>query len=279
MFAWLVTSRSGFLILVQSNCLGAILGAYYVRTFYLNCRSEQALVTLQKYMSAVTALALLQVCAICVLPAERSLFLTGCLSSFCGFVSAASMLVVIPQIIRTKDSSNVPGPFIIATLISSMVWVLCGWLLDDPLVVGPNLFAVVASSLILYLKAKYDKGPDPAEKVGPSLLEAALTFTRENIFSGHSSTLGGTSPRKRPAAVKHHTSLRSGSEDELAPLMAASLRQTTAEAQAEAGIAPSPTGADAPSPSRGQTSWVAAPLLRAVGAFNDEGGDGGTGGF
>merc|ERR1719484_505587 len=42
MFAWIVTSRSGFLILVHSNCLGAVLGTYYVVAFLRNCRNEDA---------------------------------------------------------------------------------------------------------------------------------------------------------------------------------------------------------------------------------------------
>merc|ERR1719428_2709677 len=111
MFAWMVTSRSGFLILVHSNCLGAILGSYYVSTFYRNCRNEEALRTLQKYVSAVTALAALQVCALSVLPAERALFLIGIISSFCSFINATSVLVTVPQVLRTQDSRSIPGHY------------------------------------------------------------------------------------------------------------------------------------------------------------------------
>jgi len=155
MFAWLVTQRSGFLILVQSNILGAILGTYYLRTFYVNCRSEVSLASLQKYLSAVTSLALLQVCAMGVLPAERALFLTGLVSSFCSFIGATSVLVTVPAVIRTKDSRSIPGPYAIANLGSSVVWSLCGYLLDDPLVMIPNLFSSCCSATSLGLKAYY----------------------------------------------------------------------------------------------------------------------------
>jgi len=120
-FAWLVTGRSGFLILVHSNFLGAVLGMYYVTTFFRNCRHSEGLRSLQKYLSAVTALALLQVCALSCLPAERALFLIGIISSFCSFINATSVLVTVPMVIRTKDSRSIPGPYALANLLSSMV--------------------------------------------------------------------------------------------------------------------------------------------------------------
>lgn len=155
LFAWVVTSRSGFLVLVHSNCLGAVLGTYYVRAFYCNCRNEESLGSLQKYLSAVSTLVLLQVCSMCILPAERALFLTGLISSFCSFIGATSVLVTVPMVIRTKDSRSIPGPFAVANLTSAIVWSLCGYLLDDPLVMVPNLFSVFCSGTSIGLKVFY----------------------------------------------------------------------------------------------------------------------------
>jgi hypothetical protein len=160
LFAWLVTSRSGFLILVHSNCLGAILGSYYVSTFYRNCRNEDALRTLQKYVSAVTALAALQVCALSVLPAERALFLIGIISSFCSFINATSVLVTVPQVLRTKDSRSIPGHYACANLLSSMVWTLCGYILSDPCVMMPNFFSTGCAGASLVLKVIYPASDD-----------------------------------------------------------------------------------------------------------------------
>merc|ERR1719207_390090 len=67
LFAYLVTSRSGFLVLVQSNFLGAVLGTYYVTTFYRNCHKEDILSTLQKYVSGISSLVLLEVCSLSTL--------------------------------------------------------------------------------------------------------------------------------------------------------------------------------------------------------------------
>ncbi|CAE7415346.1 RPA2B, partial [Symbiodinium sp. CCMP2456] len=76
LFAFFVTKRSGFLILVHSNCLGAVLGTYYSITFYRNCKHDNSLGGLYRYMSAVIMLVLFQLCSLAVLPIERALFLT-----------------------------------------------------------------------------------------------------------------------------------------------------------------------------------------------------------
>jgi len=173
LFAWWVTARSGFLILVHSNCLGAVLGSYYTWTFYCNCRNEEFLASLQKYLSAVTALALLQVCAMSVLPPERALFLTGLISSFCGFIGATSVLVTVPQVVRNKDSRSIPGPYACANFCSSIIWSLCGWMLDDPLVMVPSLFSTCCAMTALSCKALYPSS-DVGEKDGLELEDGDL---------------------------------------------------------------------------------------------------------
>jgi len=50
MFAFLVTKRSGFLILVHSNFLGALLGTYYTNAFYRNCCHEESANRLYRYL-------------------------------------------------------------------------------------------------------------------------------------------------------------------------------------------------------------------------------------
>jgi len=154
-FAFLVTQRSGFLILVHSNCLGAVLGTYYAITFYRNCRNLEMLDSFHRYLSAVASLVVLQACQLCVLPPERALFVTGLISSFCSFVGAMSMLVVVPQVIRTRDSKAIAGPLVVANMLSAIVWCICGWMLEDLLVAGPNVIATLSSGMCVYLKYKY----------------------------------------------------------------------------------------------------------------------------
>jgi len=184
LFAWMLTKRTGFLILVQSNVMGAVLGSYYTLAFYKHCRSGPFLDSLQRYLSAGVTLALLQVCAMIVLPAERALFLSGVISSFGSFIMAGSMLVTIPAVIRTKDSSSINLPFVWATIFSSLVWCLCGWILNDPLVVGPNVFSTLVGLINLYLKSFYPSSDDVHDKAsakGASPIEAAVALAKDAV--------------------------------------------------------------------------------------------------
>mmetsp|Transcript_33236 Transcript_33236/g.79612 ORF Transcript_33236/g.79612 Transcript_33236/m.79612 type:complete len:718 (-) Transcript_33236:79-2232(-) len=155
LFAFFVTKRSGFLILVHSNCLGAVLGTYYSITFYRNCKHDNSLGGLYRYMSAVIMLVLFQLCSLAVLPIERALFLTGLISSFCSFIGAISILVSLPLVIRTRDSSSIPAPLVSANMISSLVWCICGWMLDDPLIAAPNIVGFLSCGICLFCKHLY----------------------------------------------------------------------------------------------------------------------------
>lgn len=163
-FAWMFTKRSGFLILVHSNCLGALLGTYYTITFYRHCRNAAGLNSFYRYLSAVTSLVVFQMCALVILPPERALFLTGLISSFCSFVGAMSMLVSVPVVLRTRDSRSISGPVVVAYLLSSIVWCICGWMLQDVLVSGPNVVAALSSSVCIYLKMKFPSLEECSEK-------------------------------------------------------------------------------------------------------------------
>lgn len=162
LFAWAVTKRSGFLILVHSNCLGAVLGTYYCLAFWRHCRKDAMMCGLHKYLLAALTLVLLQVCALALLPLERSLFLTGLVSSFCSFVGAVSMLFCVPGVLRSQDSRPIPGLLCFANFLSAAVWILCGWMLADPLIMIPNATAAMSSLACLYLKWVFRDGDQTA---------------------------------------------------------------------------------------------------------------------
>mmetsp|Transcript_62233 Transcript_62233/g.181750 ORF Transcript_62233/g.181750 Transcript_62233/m.181750 type:complete len:443 (-) Transcript_62233:90-1418(-) len=174
-FAYLVTRRSGFLILVHSNCLGAVLGTYYTAAFHKNCRHQRSLNSLNWYLSAVSALALLQMCSLLMLPAERALFLSGLISSFCSFVGAISMLVTVPAVIKNRDSRSIPGPMVLANFMSALVWCLCGWMLADPLVIGPNIVAAIASLVCMYMKVHFPSDRKQADQEEPDEAAAIIS--------------------------------------------------------------------------------------------------------
>jgi len=187
-FAFLITNESSFFVLVQSNILGAVFGSYYVMVFLRNCKDLSAKETLYSYLSAVGSLALLQVCAVAMLPVERALFLSGLVGSFCCFLSATSLLVTLPTVIQTQDSSSIPGLLVGVGLFSAVAWCTCGRLLDDPMVTFPNLYAACACSAALGLKLRYagpaNKLDMPAKDSEPAEDEYALLipFEKEARF-------------------------------------------------------------------------------------------------
>lgn len=164
-FAYLMTQQSGFLILVDSNCLGAFLGTYYVYTFYRNCRNPDTMGSLHRYLTAVGTLLCFQICTITTLPPMRALFISGLVGSFNSFVGAMSMLVTVPTVIRTGDSATIPGLLVTANFASALVWCLCGWMLHDPLVYGPNVAQACSSFVCIYLKLKYKSKDQYAAKL------------------------------------------------------------------------------------------------------------------
>lgn len=153
--AYFLTKRSGFLILVHANMLGAVLGTWYVMAFVRNCRHEGHFRSLCRYLAAVLTAVLLQVASLLLLPSVRALFFVGAVSSLCSFCGAFSVMVTVPQVIRIKDSRSIPGPVVLAGFLCSSAWVACGILLSDPLVTGPNAAATLACGFCVYLKQIY----------------------------------------------------------------------------------------------------------------------------
>lgn len=174
-FAYLITGKSGFLILVQSNILGAVLGSYYSYAFCRNCKNANARASLKRYLNAIGMLVIFQAWAAMVLPLPRALFLSGLISSFCSFLGALSMLVTVPTVVRTQNSSSIPGALVVCNCASAIVWTMCGFLLADPLVIGPNIFSAAASATCIALKVRY-----PADETCEKETEA-MSFEKDNV--------------------------------------------------------------------------------------------------
>merc|ERR1719171_609554 len=74
MFAYLVTNKSGFLVLVYSNVVGATLGIYYVIAFNSNCNNMAMIQRSTKYYYVLACVAGVQVVAILTMPIVKALF-------------------------------------------------------------------------------------------------------------------------------------------------------------------------------------------------------------
>jgi len=145
-FAFLVTSKSGFLVLVYSNVFGCVLGSYYVHGFLMNCKSERSIHRLSIYYRLVSVFVLLQVLAIMTLETNSALFFVGLASSICGMMGACSLLTTLPQVIETQCSASINTPLLVTGLISGSLWLVCGVVLHDIWILGPNIVGLVLQS-------------------------------------------------------------------------------------------------------------------------------------
>jgi len=163
LLAWIKTGRTGFLVLVQSNILGALLGTYYTIAFWLHCQSELGKLSFQRYLSSALALVIFEVSTFAVLTSERQLLIVGLISAFCSFVSAMSILITVPSVVRSKDSRTIPGPIAVSSAFSSTCWTVCGILLHDELIAVPSCLNLFASSICVCLKILYPSSESESE--------------------------------------------------------------------------------------------------------------------
>jgi solute carrier family 50 protein (sugar transporter) len=184
-FAYLVTGKTGFLVLVYSNCLGGLLGIYYVMIFQANCSRLGQISGLSMYYRIVSALVLLQIGAMAVLPRERALFFSGLISSICSVATSLSALITLPTVIRTKCAASIPLPLCIASGVSNCLWITCGVILWDPWITFPNIIGVGGSSVCVLLCFYYGNG----EKTDPESEPLAGSGSLHSTPS-----LRGTSP-------------------------------------------------------------------------------------
>jgi len=151
LFAYIVTSKSGFLVLVYSNVVGATLGLYYVYAFTLNCNNTAMIQRSSKYYYVLACIAAVQVCAILELQAVKALFLCGLISSCWSMIASLSLISTVPVVYENKSSKSLPVPLLVMGEISAVLWIVCGVMLWDPWITFPNCFAFLVCSFALYL--------------------------------------------------------------------------------------------------------------------------------
>jgi len=163
LFAYIVTSKSGFLVLVYSNVVGATLGLYYVYTFTLNCNNAAMLQRSSKYYYVLACVACVQIIAIMTLQPVRALFFSGLISSAWSTVASLSLISTVPTVYKNRSSVSLPVPLLFMGEISAALWVLCGVVLWDPWITFPNCFAFVVCTFALYLCWKFP--PDGVDAI------------------------------------------------------------------------------------------------------------------
>lgn len=144
LFAYLVTHKGGFLVLVYSNCVGATLGLYYVFAFQQFCKNTKMLQRASTYYYVLATIVGVQAGAIAVLPPVRALFFCGLVSSAWSIIGSMSLLTTVPDVWRTRNSASLQLPLLIIGETSAALWVCCGLMLWDPWITLPNGFSFFA---------------------------------------------------------------------------------------------------------------------------------------
>jgi len=155
MFAWWVTAKGGFLVLVYANVMGAILGIIYVMLYHLHCKSQDWWRQLVMYYRIAVFAALLQVVVLYSCPRQQALFIVGAVASTCSLLSAVSPLGCLFRVVQTQCSKPIPLPLVLASSVSAILWAACGVQLADPMIAWPNIIAIAANTILLFFAAYY----------------------------------------------------------------------------------------------------------------------------
>lgn len=188
-YAYLLTGRSGFLILVWSNVVGAVLGCYYVYGFYRNCRCPGARKQLELYCLVTIVVTVVQATALCFMENQEALFLCGLMSSICSILAAFAMLSTLPLVIQSKCSSSINVELLFAATASSVLWLICGAMLMDVWVMINNFVSLLAQIMGVLAVVYYPREPSDVES---SSLERKLSVMAKEANSPSYGAAGET---------------------------------------------------------------------------------------
>lgn len=151
LFAYIVTGKSGFLVLVYSNVVGATLGLYYVYSFNVNCHDSAMMEKRTKYYYVLASIVAIQAVAITSMQPVKALFFCGLISSAWSTIASASLVATVPKVFATRNSRSLPLPLLVMGTVSAALWIVCGIMLWDPWITFPNMFAICVCTGALYL--------------------------------------------------------------------------------------------------------------------------------
>lgn len=163
LFAYWVTGKSGFLVLVYSNVLGLCMGAFYVFQFIAHCKNPAMIKQTWTYLQGIACVFCVQFCATELLPTGRALMFVGLVSSSCSLISACSLVTTVPEVFRKRCSNTLPVAILWCGEASCVLWLLCGLTLGDAYIILPNgvclIITTFALSLSWYFPTTYEDEP------------------------------------------------------------------------------------------------------------------------
>ncbi|KAI4487710.1 hypothetical protein M0802_011900 [Mischocyttarus mexicanus] len=145
--------RYGFLIgdtfIVIVNIFGIISQVCYILIFILY--SVKKSVTLKQFIAATCFLAIVYFYAAHETDKEIAIKYIGFISCSVTILFFASPLVMLVHVLRVKNTSSLPFPVILSSLIVSCQWFVYGCLIDDQFIQMPNLMGCVLCTFQLSL--------------------------------------------------------------------------------------------------------------------------------
>ncbi|KAG7392872.1 hypothetical protein PHYPSEUDO_014359 [Phytophthora pseudosyringae] len=170
-----------------TSLLGAVLGSYYVLVFYKHARDRtQATRMLTSAMLVITLLAH----QVVTRAPEETQMLTGIPANILSVFTAASPLLQLKSILRRKDATCLPLGMSAMNVVAGTIWTIYGFMLGDPLVVCPNLFALTmgviqVSLILLYPGGKESSAAVPKVKFSPPTKPAKKSSPRHKAKTEH----------------------------------------------------------------------------------------------
>jgi uncharacterized protein with PQ loop repeat len=178
-FAWWVTNKGGFLVLVYANVMGALLGILYVMLYHFHCKSEEWWRQLILYYRVAIMVVLFQLLILLCCPRQQALMFVGAIASCCSLLTAVSPLFGLPRVMQLKCSKSIPLPLVLASSVSALLWAACGIQLNDPMITWPNIIAIGANTILLGFAAYYPQEETLPFEDSPSEMEKLYQTPKE----------------------------------------------------------------------------------------------------
>lgn len=160
--AWIgygaLTSPAPDMTILLSNVGGVLFGLYYCLTF---SRHMSALSDAPRLFTGAVVIVGMLLAAVISLPAELARDVLGYAGVGFSVLMFSGPLASVQAILRDCSAKSLPIGFTIATVVNCALWCAYGmWVIDDPLVWGPNVAGLMASVTQIALYGKFGENED-----------------------------------------------------------------------------------------------------------------------
>ena len=161
-FAWcaygLTVGAAPDLTIIAGNAGGVAFGLYYCGIFGKHMSPDS---DAQTYFAGAAAVSAAILFATVTLPVQEAHELIGLAGVAFSVLMFSGPLASVQAILRDCSASSLPLGFTVATVLNCILWATYGmFVIQDPLVWGPNVAGLVASATQLSLYAKYGENEE-----------------------------------------------------------------------------------------------------------------------